>query len=415
MNTRIAAGVALVVVLGIWCGGRNAFVSGQRREPPRGPGGRRPCQRPQSRAISRAGPGGAPQEGALPARKIPDRLPPVLARGCLRQVRPRLASFGDKSLIINFWATWCAPCRSEIPLLETLHAEWADRGRECGGHRRGPSRLRCWNSPSDFKITYPLLIGEQDALDVAAAFGVGSPVFPFTVFTDRRGEVVALLYRRIAQSPGGTHPGAGAKSESGPHRAGGGPARHHRRVERSACGCKHVGRSSPPKLAISTPFLVIIADLCNATRRADREMAGILLLNGPNLNLLGTREPQIYGSASLQSIESKLSGLARAKGHTLVAFQSNAEHELIAQDSGCETRGHCVRHHQPGRLLAHQCRAARCLAERRAALHRGSLEQRLRTGSVSTPFLFVRHRDRLHFRTGTHRLRARARAPHAPA
>ena len=44
----------------------------------------------------------------------------------------------------------------------------------------------------ELKIGYPLLIGEQEALDVAAPFGVDSPVFPFTVFTDRRGEVVAL-------------------------------------------------------------------------------------------------------------------------------------------------------------------------------------------------------------------------------
>ena len=60
-------------------------------------------------------------------------------------------------------------------------------------------------------------------------------------------------------------------------------------------------------------------------------MAGILLLNGPNLNLLGLREPEIYGSASLQSIELRLGELAVARGHTLSAFQSNAEHELIAK------------------------------------------------------------------------------------
>jgi 3-dehydroquinate dehydratase II len=60
-------------------------------------------------------------------------------------------------------------------------------------------------------------------------------------------------------------------------------------------------------------------------------MAGILLLNGPNLNLLGLREPQIYGSASLPSIEAKLGALAGARGHSLSAFQSNAEHELIAK------------------------------------------------------------------------------------
>jgi len=47
------------------------------------------------------------------------------------------------------------------------------------------------------------------------------------------------------------------------------------------------------------------------------------------LNLLGTREPAIYGSSTLPAIESKLAGLARARGHDLVAAQSNAEHELI--------------------------------------------------------------------------------------
>ena len=68
-------------------------------------------------------------------------------------------------------------------------------------------------------------------------------------------------------------------------------------------------------------------------------MARILLLNGPNLNLLGTREPQIYGSVSLHDIEAKLEGLALARGHTLVAFQSNAEHELISQVQAAKRDG----------------------------------------------------------------------------
>ena len=68
-------------------------------------------------------------------------------------------------------------------------------------------------------------------------------------------------------------------------------------------------------------------------------MARILLLNGPNLNLLGLREPEIYGSASLQSIELKLTELARACGHTLSAFQSNAEHELIAKIHATKREG----------------------------------------------------------------------------
>ena len=60
-------------------------------------------------------------------------------------------------------------------------------------------------------------------------------------------------------------------------------------------------------------------------------MARILLLNGPNLNLLGTREPNLYGSDSLAAIEARVAQQARAKGHELIAMQSNAEHELIAR------------------------------------------------------------------------------------
>jgi len=54
-------------------------------------------------------------------------------------------------------------------------------------------------------------------------------------------------------------------------------------------------------------------------------------LNGPNLNLLGTREPAIYGSATLQDIETKLKAHCQASGNELIAAQSNAEHELIAK------------------------------------------------------------------------------------
>ena len=58
-------------------------------------------------------------------------------------------------------------------------------------------------------------------------------------------------------------------------------------------------------------------------------MARILLVNGPNLNLLGEREPQTYGHTSLAEIENRLVAQAAAVGLTLATFQSNAEHELI--------------------------------------------------------------------------------------
>ena len=58
-------------------------------------------------------------------------------------------------------------------------------------------------------------------------------------------------------------------------------------------------------------------------------LAKILVLHGPNLNLLGTREPEIYGRATLASIDAGLVATAKAAGHELQVFQSNAEHALI--------------------------------------------------------------------------------------
>jgi 3-dehydroquinate dehydratase-2 len=58
-------------------------------------------------------------------------------------------------------------------------------------------------------------------------------------------------------------------------------------------------------------------------------MAKILLINGPNLNLLGTREPELYGATTLADIEQRLAALAAELGHEFVALQSNAEAELV--------------------------------------------------------------------------------------
>ena len=60
-------------------------------------------------------------------------------------------------------------------------------------------------------------------------------------------------------------------------------------------------------------------------------MARLLLINGPNLNLLGTREPGVYGDTNLQAVEDRMAELANADGHQLTSFQSNAEHEIVDQ------------------------------------------------------------------------------------
>jgi 3-dehydroquinate dehydratase-2 len=68
-------------------------------------------------------------------------------------------------------------------------------------------------------------------------------------------------------------------------------------------------------------------------------MARMLLLNGPNLNLLGTREPSLYGAETLDDIVLRCAQLSRELGHELVARQSNAEHELIDHVQATRTQG----------------------------------------------------------------------------
>lgn len=64
-------------------------------------------------------------------------------------------------------------------------------------------------------------------------------------------------------------------------------------------------------------------------RNTGATLAKILVLNGPNLNLLGTREPEVYGRDTLADIDAGLVVAAKAGGHELQTFQSNAEHALI--------------------------------------------------------------------------------------
>ena len=79
-------------------------------------------------------------------------------------------------------------------------------------------------------------------------------------------------------------------------------------------------------------------------------MARILLINGPNLNLLGAREPEVYGSSTLAQIETRLAEIARKLGHELACFQSNAEHELVERLHAARTDGTAFVLINPGAL-----------------------------------------------------------------
>ena len=108
-----------------------------------------------------------------------------------------LHSWPGKSMIVNFWATWCGPCRKEIPLLKEI-----GKG-EAGFQVVGIAidyREDVLKYADEIKIDYPLLIGEQDGLAAADAFGVASAGLPFTAFTDNKGRLIAMLMGELTRA-----------------------------------------------------------------------------------------------------------------------------------------------------------------------------------------------------------------------
>jgi len=175
-------GAALIVLLGIWAGLKTHSVRRAQVPGVEVPAGRASAPNPSD---------GLASEATMPHPIVPARLPDFSLKD-LTGKTVSVSAWSGKSLVINFWATWCAPCRREIPLLKTLAAEWAGRDLRVVGI--AVDHLdKVQDFAAQLKIDYPVLIGDQDALDVAAKFGMDSPAFPFTVFTDRRGEVVALF------------------------------------------------------------------------------------------------------------------------------------------------------------------------------------------------------------------------------
>ena len=102
-----------------------------------------------------------------------------------------IGSWPGKALLVNFWATWCAPCLREIPLLAEYQANNEDLSFQVVGiavDRADPVQAFMNN----MEFNYPILIGQSDAMDAAASFGVEFFGLPFSVFTDTEGHVLGV-------------------------------------------------------------------------------------------------------------------------------------------------------------------------------------------------------------------------------
>jgi len=131
-----------------------------------------------------------PEPAGRPAAVIPPMRPDVTLAD--RDGKPRrLSEWNGRPQVINFWATWCAPCRREIPMLNALSKDgaWPEIALVGIAIDFREDVLRYLK---DTPIEYPVLIGEQDGLDAARAFGMESLGLPFTAFVDRKGRIVTI-------------------------------------------------------------------------------------------------------------------------------------------------------------------------------------------------------------------------------
>jgi thiol-disulfide isomerase/thioredoxin len=131
----------------------------------------------------------AAEEPGPKPRPLPER-PPDFSLPDLTGVSRTLAHWRGQPLAVNFWATWCDPCRREIPLLKDLRRENARSKLEIVGIAID-NRDSVAKYAREMHIGYPILVGEQGGLEAAAAFGM-EPVLPFTVFVDTEGRIVTL-------------------------------------------------------------------------------------------------------------------------------------------------------------------------------------------------------------------------------
>lgn len=131
-----------------------------------------------------------PPVAAIAPAAIPAVRPVFTLRDTAGKPRP-ITEWDGRPLAINFWATWCPPCRREIPMLNALQRRHATDGLAVIGIAVD-FREDVLQFLAKTPVEYTVLIGEQDGLDAARAFGMETMGFPFTVFTDRQGRILTI-------------------------------------------------------------------------------------------------------------------------------------------------------------------------------------------------------------------------------
>lgn len=127
------------------------------------------------------------------ARATPQALVEALPSFTLADLQGRqrgIREWAGEAILINFWATWCAPCRKEMPLLQTLHDDSPGGLRVIGIAVDRPSAVESFIAEAG--VTYPILVGQEDAIAAAESFGPEFIALPLSVLVAADGAVIGL-------------------------------------------------------------------------------------------------------------------------------------------------------------------------------------------------------------------------------
>ncbi len=107
------------------------------------------------------------------------------------------ADFTGKTLLINFWATWCAPCLEEMPMLMELQADYGDQGLQVIGIALDDVQ-RVRDFIEKLGIDYPILVGAVDVIETNRDYGNVTGLLPYSVLVDKSG-VIQWQYSGVIQ------------------------------------------------------------------------------------------------------------------------------------------------------------------------------------------------------------------------